>query len=152
MTQLALFPDTLAEARATVTAALVPGAAACACPCCGQHVELYARKLRACWMEVLEDLAAHDERSHGAWKLLDNANATGAAAARDFGLLRFWSLLDRHPTEAGLYRITESGRAFLMGGALQPLTAYVFNNELRGFGPELVTYAQVARPAKRRAA
>lgn len=159
--QLALFVPatardqgpTLAEAR-TAHAATLATAGEATCPCCDHVTRIYERRLCRAWMLVLDRLYQADNEHEGQWVLLDNQHAQGPALARDWSLMRFWSLIERHPEQAARYRITETGRVFREGHRTLPATARIVNNRLLGMGSEFVTYEAVRAEtrAPRRAA
>ena len=129
---------------------LVPTPMAQTCDRCGQVVKLYERRLRSSWCKVLLGLFRHDEAQPGGWVNLDNAHAVGAAAARDWSLLRFWSLIESDRKRAGFWRITPEGRMFIADGTLQPVAAWIFNATCYGWSKEQVTFERVLAGARMR--
>ena len=104
----------------------------CKCPVCGQTVKLYPRKLSSALARFLIDIynLTADRKPDGRWinvskDLIVNSDHH---ITRDYSILRFWGLLESSAEDAGMWRITESGIAFVEGRMVAPQIAYVYNN------------------------
>lgn len=154
-------PDTLAEAKRFVEQNLASGTL---CPCCGQDVKLYPRKLyadMAAWLIWLVgrsfEVAAHDRavsrdvpgivpvQSRGWVRASEHPTAGG-----DYGKLAHWGLAELRPKDpadrtrrtSGWWIPTEKGVAFVRGQILVPSHVMLFNSEVRGFSDEQVSIQQ----------
>jgi hypothetical protein len=104
----------------------------CKCPVCGQTAKLYPRKLSSALASFLVDLyilTAHLPPARR-WVNVskDMIDKTDHHVSRDYAKLRFWGLLVPSAADAGMWRITDSGIAFVEGRLVTPKIAYVYNN------------------------
>lgn len=130
------------------------------CPCCAQFAKRYKRKLNvgiARWLIALERLHRTGlEWVHIAWiaavvggeqpavarKLPIGASPIGSG---DYAKARYWKLIEDRPSDdsakkdSGFWRITEKGRAFVVGGLRVPERVILYNNELQGFDGSPIT-------------
>lgn len=135
---------TLDDAKQTLRAGWERGVD---CPCCGQFVKLYRRKLNSSMAYALIMIARHDRRRPGeffhvpAW--LDALAVPSAVARGDFAKLRFWGLIEPQPDtrradgskRAGFWRITPLGRDFAAGRVSVPSHVYLYNQKPIGRTP-----------------
>lgn len=105
------------------------------CPCCGQFVKLYKRKLNtsmAMFLISLYKLTANGEYVHA-------GTALGKSFSMDYATLRHWQLIeeewntDETKRRSGHWRITEKGKAFVSGKLQVPSHVHLFNNKLVGW-------------------
>ena len=134
---------TLGEARATLRNTALKGAS---CPCCGQLVKVYKRKLHsemAVFLCRLVRRAGMEYKWVNVRHVLRGGEETQKAST-DGAYLTRWRLVETKrakPGEpgAGLYRPTELGVRFVMRKIRVPSHIYMFNNTLIGFTDKLVT-------------
>jgi len=84
------------------------------CPCCDRFAKVYDRPLNSSMAWVLIWLW----RVHGTnWvKVLTEMKESNLpnAVVGDFPKLRHWYLLEKHPEEVGVYRVSEHGALFVL--------------------------------------
>jgi len=117
------------------------------CPCCGQYVKLYKRKLnsgmavalirmyshaRLDWVNVKDFLRQHKYRNNHDWTLL-----------------RFWGIIEEDNQEgpegaksAGHWRITPKGHNFVLNRIRVPKRVSLYNNQFRGFDEETTSIVE----------
>lgn len=99
------------------------------CPACGQRVQLYKRKLNSGMARALIQIYNHAETE---WvKVQDIPDAPKGG---DYAKLRFWGLLESSGdraddgNSAGMWRVTEHGRAFVLNISTVPAYVGTYNN------------------------
>lgn len=112
----------------------------CTCPCCGQKVKMYSRKMNGVIARALvEFYKAHEGGFDWLQPLrdLDFLRSTGGSG--DYAKARFWGLIENHMvyengkhTSTGEWRLTEKGKEFVEGKVRVPKYAYVYNNKCTG--------------------
>lgn len=116
----------------------------CACPACGQHVQLYDYKLFATSAYALLLLYKLDkEFPREIYFHISRYAEAGEGKIRSphFAELRFWGLIAKRdavakdPTKksSGYWCITAKGKSFIEGDITVPSRILVFNNKFRGF-------------------
>lgn len=120
---------TLAEAKERLFAQAQDGVG---CPCCGQFVRIYARKLNRNMMLFLVSLA----RKPGQWVCFRDCEFT----SRDYPYLSFWGLAitrvdagDGTKKSSGFWKITQKGLDFLAGRLSVPSHVHIYNNAIVGW-------------------
>lgn len=129
---------TLEKAKQWLRAHFVDGTD---CPCCGQFVKQYQRKLDSFMAYALILIYKHfakegaDEWLHVPSYLVETGagpQAGGGASAK----LRYWGLIEDKPAtrpdggkHTGFYRITEKGRLFVENKAKVRKYIYLFNQK-----------------------
>lgn len=136
---------TLEEAKKFLRSNFEEGAK---CPCCGQFVKLYKRKITssmAYGLIVINRLKEPGEIFH-LNKFFKELPNVPAAIHGDMPKLRLWGLLsdiekeldDGNPN-CGLYTLTPEGRAFVMGAISVPKYCFMYNNKVTAKSEELTT-------------
>lgn len=111
------------------------------CPCCGQLVKNYKRKLYgsiAAWLIMLVRRYRVDERFYSTserWSLLTNSGRGDAAK------LAYWGLIAEQPKDpddtskrtSGMWKPTEKGLQFVDGLVTVPSHVHVFDAKIMGF-------------------
>lgn len=123
---------TIKEARRNLKRHFDAGRAA-ACPCCGQTVKRYPRKITATMARQLARLYRVYPRSLTSSQLQESIDGGN----RMYSMLRHWRMVE--DTEHG-WRITKRGINFVDGDISTPKFAFVFNNKLVGFSEERVKF------------
>jgi hypothetical protein len=132
--------DTLADARDDVMANLKSGGR---CPCCGQHAQMYKRRVSRETADFLARLVAlwlQEPR----WYHTREVRPSGVKASTDASHLVHWGLLettfaDRLARLRGNYRPTEKGVAFVQKRILVPAYALIFDNNVLEWATEQVS-------------
>ena len=110
------------------------------CPCCGQFVKQYKRKLNSVMARGLINLLVLDRDFQHVSKLLVNTTGSG-----DFSKLKYWGMIeekenfDKTKKASGYWRITEKGIQFAKGKLYVPKCVNIFNTNLLGFSDDLTT-------------
>lgn len=106
-----------------------------ACPCCGQHVQVYRRSIYKRMAKCLIWLVDQYNTSGGDWvSLKDGPNFRGGDNAK----LMYWHLMIAHSTEDDRYKPTEIAIRFLQRTLDIPKYAYVYDGKVQGFSTEKV--------------
>lgn len=115
------------------------------CPCCGQFVKLYKRKLTSAMAYVLILMSRRSGTDYfhvENWLKTEN---TPASLRGDFPKLRYWGLIEAQAgkrsdgsSRLGFYRITQAGRDFVAGNSTIPSHAHLFNQKFLGLTGDLI--------------
>jgi hypothetical protein len=123
------------------------------CPCCGQMVKLYHRRLRPehaallCWMH---------RRSPDDFLDVQGLAPRYALRSKDYSILAYWPLIEgssepEHTEErkrrTGWWRLTRLGREFVRGETKVPSSALVFNARCYGLSEDKVSVHDVLKGA-----
>ena len=128
---------TLEEAKATLETQIFNGGARC--PCCGQFAKVYHRSLN-CGMVV--SLIRMYRRFGLEWQHIPT---TIPARSREEGKLACWGLIeDSDETRedggrAGYWRVTQKGKAFILGELKVPKYINVYDGVCLGLDGEMVS-------------
>jgi hypothetical protein len=99
------------------------------CPCCTQFAKIYRRKLNS---QMARGLIVFYQESRFGWvhlhAMFTEAKEAGGSGGR--AVMRYWGVIEAHPTEAGSYRMTDLGRAFVEGSCRIPKYALLYDNRL----------------------
>lgn len=112
------------------------------CPCCGQFVKRYRRKLNSNMVRFLVSLGKAQRSSGEPW--VDYRDC--AFRGRDYNQIAHWGLAETAPLSSdsekrtsGMWRATELGFAFLEGRERVPSHCYIYNGSALGFSEELIS-------------
>ena len=111
-----------------------------ACPCCRQFVKLYKRKLNsamACALIKVFHYFESPEASVEPWLQVPDYLKSSKLCG-DFAKLRHFGLVEPKPKavrddgskRAGFYRMTETGRLFVLGEVSVPMHIYEYNSRI----------------------
>ena len=111
----------------------------CDCPCCGQFVKLYKRKLNSGMARNL--IRIHRESKDGKYiHVEDTLRRYKDHSGHDWALLRFWELIEEKPEHSesekknsGEWRLTYKGRQFVLSRIRVPMRILMYNNKFRGY-------------------
>ena len=109
------------------------------CPCCGQFVKLYRRKVTSSMARGLISVYHYFERPNAEEWLHVPGFLKSSTLCGDFSKLRHWELVELQPFQeredgskrAGYYRITEVGREYVRGEILIDKYRYEYNGQVR---------------------
>jgi hypothetical protein len=133
--------ETMQEAKDYLRTNLQKGAN---CPCCGQYVKLYKRKLNSGMAYALVKIYRfqYDNWFH----INDLLEKKIALAQLEMPRLQYWRLVERKDNEddptkkhSGVWRLTDRGIAFVEGMIYVKKHVYVFNSKCYGFSEEETT-------------
>jgi len=105
------------------------------CPCCGQFVKLYKRKLNSGMAIALYRIFREGE----VWiAVKDFMRVNKFHNGHDWTLLRHWGLLEEKPKDnndkvSGYWRITGKGMDFVFNAIRVPKHITIFNNKFYGY-------------------
>lgn len=115
------------------------------CPCCGQFVKLYKRRITSSMALALILLYGEDKKHPGEWIHVANflnivPNLPAAVRnTGDVAKFTFWGLVEKMEGKRedgnkrnGFHRITQKGRWFVEGRMQVPKFALLFDNRLYG--------------------
>lgn len=128
--------QTLAEAKDWLRAQLPKGAA---CPCCGQHAQVYRRSMYDTLTRALIRCYAQ-----GGTGTFVHSNKIGKLRGGEMGKLAYFDLVEeeraRRPDggRTGYWRVTDRGEAWLLGRTTIYKTAWVYDGRVQYFdGPQV---------------
>lgn len=131
---------TLTEARHNLNSELQQGVK---CPCCGQHAQMYKRKITSSMAYALILFSKRDDP--GCVHIEDYFKELNCPSSirGDFPKLRFWGLIQRKPESltdgnpsSGYYRITELGWHFLYKNHKVSKYLWIYNNKVKAIYKE----------------
>lgn len=115
------------------------------CPCCGQYVKVYRRKITSAMAYGLIVLYKQRKQQWTHIETFFKNEDVPASIRGDFPKLRFWDLIEKRRGDTddgnpnnGYYRLTEYGVAFVQGKELAAKYVTIQNNQLLNVGDELV--------------
>lgn len=109
------------------------------CPCCGQFVKRYKRKLNSGMSRTLIALYKAEGKNPVNVKAFLREN--NIQNNHDWTLLRYWKLLIEHENDdpdkksSGVWSITNKGIGFLMNKVKVPSHILLFDNKFIGYSP-----------------
>lgn len=106
------------------------------CPCCGQHVKLYKRKLNSGMVMALIHIY-----KQGDWiNVKDYMRKNSLPNNHDWTLLRYWGLIEESNEKVeegkkknGVWRITEKGVKFIEKKIKLNSHILIYNNKFTGY-------------------
>ena len=105
------------------------------CPCCGQLVKKYKRKLNS-GMAITLIRIFNNPRS-GEWiNVKDFLRENKFPNSHDWTLLRYWGFLEERQEEgtSGEWRVTDDGRDFALNQRIAKKHLFLFDNRFYGWG------------------
>ena len=108
------------------------------CPCCGQFVKKYKRKLNSGMAKTLGRIYAYYPNSFIDVK--DLLRQKKFHNGHDWTLLRHWGFLTTN--EEGLWKITDTGKAWIDFKTPTHSHIYMYNNKMMGFAEGTITFRQ----------
>ena len=112
------------------------------CPVCGSHVQMYRRKIypkMAKWLQWLVDRFESDQM----WIDAHGSPVRGG----DYAKLLYWGLIERARDggkgQAGLWRPTPVGIAFVRDGTEVAKYAFVYLGKVEGLSDEKLTIGDI---------
>lgn len=101
------------------------------CPCCGQLVKLYRRKIHASMVRPLISLYHHTCRGE---EFVHYRKLDGAVGNPDYTKLAYWALIEPMPNDidpakkdSGSWKLTDLGIVYVRGNIALPKYKWVFN-------------------------
>ena len=123
------------------------------CPCCGQFVKKYNRKITSAMAYGLILLYQYNKKNPGEWVHVENYFKSlniPSSIRGDISKLRYWHLIEKKSeiredgsNRNGYYRIDNlNGISFVENRKRVSARAYIYNQRVYGFSPETVTIAE----------
>lgn len=117
------------------------------CPCCGQFVKLYKRKLNSGMAYGLIQVFKLSQEKDGGWFHINELLERKIASSQlEIPRLQYWRLVEQKenvddPTKkhTGFWRLTDRGHAFAIGQIYVKKHVYIFNGKCFGFSSEDTT-------------
>jgi len=111
------------------------------CPCCGQFVKLYKRKLNSAMAHALIRIHKHFRRNPDLnWLHVPDFLRDHKIARADEAKLVLWGLLqgsgemrEDGSKRSGFYKLTDLGQRFVMREERVPKYVYIYNQTVYGF-------------------
>lgn len=113
------------------------------CCVCDRWGKIYGRNINKTMAVSLLWLAQapHDD----GWVDVPNKAPRWVIRSNQLPTLKWWGLVERRPNDAdstnkhsGMWRVTPAGKAFALEGLSVPKRAFTYNDEVLGFGDDLV--------------
>ena len=114
------------------------------CPCCGQYVRVYKRKLNSIMAKWLIWLVRRDRSSDELWHDIRRAAVRGG----DYAKLLHWGLVahkqntDPSKRTSGLWRPTSIGVQFALNQCRAPSHVHIYNNRPVAFSTRSVSIVE----------
>lgn len=114
------------------------------CPCCGQFVKKYPRKLTASMAVGLISLYSQTKHTTAPIHIKKIARVNGG----EFAQLKRWELIrdadnhDSYKRKSGFWFITRKGVDFIKGNLQVPMYCDTYNGKTLGFSEEMTTIKQ----------
>lgn len=147
--------STLAQAKEWLRSRLDDGAK---CPCCSQHAKIYRRKLNSGMAVSLLAFARVTQLTNpkDGWlrvpdDFVQTATVLKVLKNREYNKLRYWGLLEAHPTDqsldantpfTGMWRITELGLKFARAEVEVPESVSIYDNRVMKRATKLTSIQQ----------
>lgn len=128
-------PDSIKEARERMSEHFEDGIK---CPCCGQFVKKYKRKLNSGMALTLVRLYKHHPETFVDVK--DFLRQHKYKNSHDWTLLRHWGFLTTNAE--GLWKITPTGIQWIKFGYITHSHIFMYNNKMMGFGEGTITFKE----------
>lgn len=124
------------------------------CPCCGQYVKVYRRKINSTMARALLYIYKYFEHPDAnEWlhvaDYLVKVKKDSTIAGGDASKLRLWGLIEPLPSKrqdgsnrVGYYRITDLGKKFAEGKVKVSSAVYVYNQQVMGYDEQTVNIEQ----------
>ena len=113
------------------------------CPCCGQFVKLYKRKLAATPSRMLIRLYSLLDGWNHVSEIVKGISSTGS---NDFSKLAYWKLIEEKGNlnndgkkNSGYWKITKKGRDFVENKIRIPSYVLIYNTKCYGFSDDETT-------------
>ena len=112
------------------------------CPCCGQLVKAYKRKLNANMCRALAIIYTRTE--HGIYIHVQNEFTTLGlrATAMDYTYLEKWKFIEVNPDQSGHWRITNKGKAFVEDTVVVPAYCLVYGGTVYEWATDYVNMTE----------
>ena len=112
------------------------------CPCCGQLVKAYKRKLNANMCRALAIIYTRTEA--GIYMHVQNEFTTLGlrATAMDYTYLEKWKFIESDSTRNGFWRVTDKGKQFINTGTQVPSYCLVYGGKVYEWSKESVTISE----------
>jgi len=134
--------NTIGEAKAFLKEHFEDGSI---CPCCGQIVKLYNRKLNSVMSRMLIKLSHLPEGFNHVSKIQESISTTGT---NDFSKLLHWNMVEQQSNEdparktSGNWRITQKGKDFVNMKISVPKYCKIYNTKKLGMSLDQISISE----------
>lgn len=111
------------------------------CPCCGQLVKKYSRKLTSSMAGALISLY-NNSKNEVHISEIEHVNGGEFAQLERWGLIRQLDNTDTTKRTSGMWVIEPKGKAFVMGQIQVPMYCDTYNGKTLSFSAEMTTIKQ----------
>jgi hypothetical protein len=98
------------------------------CPCCRQRVQMYDRQINSSMAQTLIKFHQVNGMEWGHLRASDHSRE--GSKLRHWGLIENEKILRPDGGRSGWWRITATGRSFVLGELRVPKTVWIYDNEL----------------------
>jgi len=115
------------------------------CPCCGQNVKLYKRKLGSVMARCLIKMYNSTSKWMHVRDIVKGISDTGT---NDFSKLKYWGMIeeqentDTRKRNSGYWKLTHKGELFVVGRETVPSHAHIYNTRLMGWSDTQISIRQ----------
>jgi len=115
------------------------------CPCCGQFVRLYKRKLNSSMARSLIWIVGASRLSNDGWVDVPTEAPKWLTKTNQHTTMKWWQLLERMPNDksykkhSGIWRPTQKGTDFALGKVSVPEYVLHYNDSIIGHSDSMVT-------------
>jgi hypothetical protein len=135
--------DALSQARVMVFSNWIEGVD---CPCCGQFVKLYHRRLnRGMAWSLIQIYKYFQQEGCEEWLHVEHHLKRNPLAS-DFTKLAYWDVIEEYggvrddgSKRVGLWKITQLGKDFVEGKILLPSHVFLYNDTFHGLDQASMT-------------
>ena len=112
------------------------------CPCCGQLVKAYKRKLNANMCKALAII--YTRTNDGVYMHVQNVFSLLKlrATAMDYSYLEKWKFIESDPNNNGHWRITDKGKSFIQDHLVVPAYCLVYGGEVYEWSTDTVNMSE----------
>lgn len=136
--------ETLEEARQYLRERMFKDGAKC--PCCKQNVKVYKRSITSSMAWGLSELYARRGQDYTHCEDFFKSNDNVPSSVRgDFTKFLLWMIIEAHPDDRGVYRITNIGKDFLLNGLEVPKFFFVYNDDVIKQSKQTVTIREASK-------
>lgn len=108
------------------------------CPCCDRKGKIYKANLHKTMALALRWINIYGEVD--GWIDVQNRGPRWMLKGKNYCLLEHWQLIESKSHRSGVWRITDLGKSFVNGQCSLPVSVYIYDNTVKGFDSEEVSF------------